>query len=179
MSDPASAGSAGSRQGLFAWAAGDADRAELLLQQVVSAGSGAPRAQARVHLARLDMHAGSRREAVGRYRKAEEEAGDDPLLLGQIHEGLAWCFFLTREDVRAAVEHARLAVDMAESAGDDVLLGDALSVQAQRSSSSVADSRTPRWSARCVSPRLRRPTCASCASLGCTGLCCSSAPTAS
>ena len=131
MSDPAVGWQRRVEAGLFAWAAGDADRAELLLQQVVSAGSGAPRAQARVHLARLDMHAGSRREAVGRYREAEEEAGDDPLLLGQIHEGLAWCFFLTREDVRAAVEHARLAVDMAESAGDDVLLGDALSVQAQ------------------------------------------------
>jgi DNA-binding NarL/FixJ family response regulator len=131
LSDPAVGWQRRVEAGLFAWAAGDADRAELLLQQVVSAGSGAPRAQARVHLARLDMHAGSRREAVGRYREAEEEAGDDPLLLGQIHEGLAWCFFLTREDVPAAVEHARLAVDMAESAGDDVLLGDALSVQAQ------------------------------------------------
>jgi len=117
--------------GLFAWAAGDAERAAGLLAQVVSDGTGAPRAQALVHLARLGMHAGDRRAALDLYREAQDEAGEDPVLLGQIHEGLAWCCFLTREDVPAAAEHARLAVEMADATGDEVLLGDALSVQAQ------------------------------------------------
>lgn len=74
------------------------------------------------------MHAGDRRRAAALYREAEAAAPGDRALLAQIHEGLAWCLFLTREDVPAAARHARDAVALAD---DLVLLGDALSVQAQ------------------------------------------------
>ena len=116
---------------LYAWAAGDAGRAEALLGGVGDDVPGQARAQALVQLARLQVHAGGRRAAAAVYARAEEEAGDDPVLLAQVHEGLAWCLFLTREDVPGAARHARRAVELAEAIGDDVLLGDALSVQAQ------------------------------------------------
>jgi DNA-binding CsgD family transcriptional regulator len=48
-----------------------------------------------------------------------------------VHEGLAWCLFLTREDMPGATSHARRAVELADAIGDTVVLGDALSVQAQ------------------------------------------------
>jgi DNA-binding CsgD family transcriptional regulator len=117
--------------GLYAWAAGDAGRAEALLDGATADVHGPVRAQALVHLARLRVHAGDRRSAAAVYARAEDEAGDDPGLLAQVHEGLAWCLFLTREDVPGATRHARRAVELAEEIGDDVLLGDALSVQAQ------------------------------------------------
>jgi DNA-binding CsgD family transcriptional regulator len=117
--------------GLYAWAAGDAARAEALLGGATADVHGPVRAQALVQLARLRVHAGDRRSAAAVYARAEEEAGDDPRLLAQVHEGLAWCLFLTREDVPGAAHHARRAVELAEAIGDDVLLGDALSVQAQ------------------------------------------------
>jgi DNA-binding CsgD family transcriptional regulator/tetratricopeptide (TPR) repeat protein len=109
----------------YAWAAGDAARARRHLQ---AAAEGPLRAQALVDLARLEMHAGDRRAASMLYREAEEAAAGDRALLAQIHEGLAWCLFLTREDVPAAARHAREAVALAD---DPVVLGDALSVQAQ------------------------------------------------
>ncbi len=116
---------------LYAWAAGDAERAETLLDGATAAVGGPVRAQALVHLARLQVHAGGRRAAAAIYTRAQEQAGDDPALLAQVHEGLAWCLFLTREDIPGAARHARRAVELAEAIGDTVLLGDALSVQAQ------------------------------------------------
>jgi DNA-binding NarL/FixJ family response regulator len=116
---------------LYAWAAGDAARAEGLLDGAAAVARGPTRAQALVHLARLQVHAGGRRAAAAVYERAAEEAGDDPALLAQVHEGLAWCLFLTREDVPGAARHARRAVELADEIGDTVLLGDALSVQAQ------------------------------------------------
>jgi DNA-binding CsgD family transcriptional regulator len=116
---------------LYAWAAGDAARAEALLRDAAAEVHGAVGAQALIHLARLRVHAGDRRSAAQVYARAEEQAGDDPRLLAQVHEGLAWCLFLTREDVPGAARHARRAVELAGAIGDTVLLGDALSVQAQ------------------------------------------------
>jgi DNA-binding CsgD family transcriptional regulator len=116
---------------LYAWAAGDAQRAEALLDGATADGHGPVRAQALVHLARLQVHAGGRRAAAAIYTRAQEQAEDDPALLAQVHEGLAWCLFLTREDIPGATRHARRAVELAEEIGDTVLLGDALSVQAQ------------------------------------------------
>ena len=116
---------------LYAWAAGDAERAEALLDGATADVRGPVRAQALVHVARLQVHAGGRRAAAAIYTRAQEQAGDDPTLLAQVHEGLAWCLFLTREDVPGAARHARRAVELAEAIGDTVLLGDALSVQAQ------------------------------------------------
>ena len=116
---------------LYAWAAGDAERAEALLDGATVDVRGPVRAQALVHVARLQVHAGGRRAAAAIYTRAQEQAGDDPTLLAQVHEGLAWCLFLTREDVPGAARHARRAVELAEAIGDTVLLGDALSVQAQ------------------------------------------------
>jgi tetratricopeptide (TPR) repeat protein len=119
----------GSRRALacarYEWAAGDVARARSRLED---AAAGPLRAQALVDLARLDMHAGDRRRAAALYREAQDAANGDRALLAQIHEGLAWCLFLTREDVPAAARHAREAVALAD---DPVLLGDALSVQAQ------------------------------------------------
>jgi DNA-binding CsgD family transcriptional regulator len=117
--------------GLYAWAAGDAGRADALLDGATTHVHGPVRARALVQLARLRVHAGDRRSAAAVYARAEEEAGEDTDLLAQVHEGLAWCLFLTREDVPGAARHARRAVELAEAIGDDVLLGDALSVQAQ------------------------------------------------
>jgi DNA-binding CsgD family transcriptional regulator len=116
---------------LYAWAAGDAERAEALLDGATADAGGPVRAQALVHLARLQVHAGGRRAAAAVYTRAQEQAGDDPVLLAQVHEGLAWCLFLTREDIPGATRHARRAVELADAIGDTVLLGDALSVQAQ------------------------------------------------
>ena len=116
---------------LYAWAAGDAERAEALLDGATAGVGGPVRAQGLVHLARLQVHAGGRRAAAAIYTRAQEQAGDDPALLAQVHEGLAWCLFLTREDIPGATRHARRAVELADSIGDTVLLGDALSVQAQ------------------------------------------------
>ena len=116
---------------LYAWAAGDAERAEALLDGATADVRGPVRAQALVHLARLQVHAGGRRAAAAIYTRAEEQADGDPTLLAQVHEGLAWCLFLTREDIPGATRHARRAVELADAIGDNVLLGDALSVQAQ------------------------------------------------
>lgn len=116
---------------LYAWAAGDAARAESLLDSATAEVQGPVRAQALVHLARLQVHAGDRRAAAATYTRAAEQCGQDPGLLAQVHEGLAWCLFLTREDVPGATRHARRAVELAEAIGDSVVLGDALSVQAQ------------------------------------------------
>jgi DNA-binding CsgD family transcriptional regulator len=115
----------------YAWAAGDAARAKSLLDGAQAHAHGRVRAQALVHLARLQIHAGDRRAAAAAYSQAAEQAGGDPALLAQVHEGLAWCLFLTREDVPSAAGHARRAVELADAVGDTVLLGDALSVQAQ------------------------------------------------
>jgi DNA-binding CsgD family transcriptional regulator len=132
---PAAMAEAGARRAvdasLYAWAAGDAARAESLLDGATADAQGPVRAQALVHLARLQVHAGDRRAAAATYTHAAEQGGDDPALLAQVHEGLAWCLFLTREDVPGATRHARRAVELAEAIGDSVLLGDALSVQAQ------------------------------------------------
>ena len=132
---PAAMAEAGARRAvdasLYAWAAGDAARAESLLDGATADVQGPVRAQALVHLARLQVHAGDRRAAAATYRRAAGQGGDDPALLAQVHEGLAWCLFLTREDVPGAARHARRAVELAEAIGDTVLLGDALSVQAQ------------------------------------------------
>lgn len=116
---------------LFAWAAGDAGRSARLLGRVIDEGHGPVRVHALIRQARLDIHAGDRRSAAAVYRRALTETGEDRHLLAELHEGLAWCLFLTREDIAGAAEHARLAVGFAEAAGDAVLLGDALSVQAQ------------------------------------------------
>ncbi len=116
---------------LYAWAAGDAERAEALLGGAAADVEGPVRAQALVQLARLQVHAGGRRAAAAIYSRAQEQAGDDPVLLAQVHEGLAWCLFLTREDIPGATRHARRAVELADAIGDTVVLGDALSVQAQ------------------------------------------------
>ena len=132
---PATAGEAAASRAVeasqYAWAAGDAGRAKALLDDANEDAEGRVRAQALVHLARLQIHAGDRRAAATTYSQAAEQAGDDPALLAQVHEGLAWCLFLTREDVPSAAAHARRAVALADSVGDTVLLGDALSVQAQ------------------------------------------------
>lgn len=89
------------------------------------------------------MHAGGRRAAAAIYERAAGESGDDPTLLAQVHEGLAWCLFLTREDMPGAAQHARRAVELAERIRDEVLLGDALSVQARRRARAVHGRRRP------------------------------------
>ncbi|HET8691129.1 MAG TPA: LuxR C-terminal-related transcriptional regulator, partial [Steroidobacteraceae bacterium] len=118
--------------GWYAFIAGDATRAWVLLEQASStAPPGRLHARALVRLAWLDHHAGDRHVAVERYRSALDAASGDLALEAEAHSLLAWCVFIMREDVPLAAHHARLAVDLAERLEDPVLLTDSLAVLGQ------------------------------------------------
>jgi DNA-binding CsgD family transcriptional regulator len=118
--------------GWYHFVAGDATRARELLESAVErAPAGPAHATALLRLAWLSHHQGDRRVAAGLYSAALEEAGDDPRLRAELHQGLAWCLYLMREDMRSAARHARTAVELWERLADPVLLADALAVQAQ------------------------------------------------
>lgn len=119
--------------GWYWFVAGDGDRARLLLESGLSAASpGHNRASALIRLGRFESQAGDRRTAIDLFREALVEVGsNDPALEAEIHEALGWAIHLTRGDALVAQRHARNAIGLAETVGDDHVLASALVVLAQ------------------------------------------------
>ena len=104
---------------VFAWEAGERDRArELFGEARVAAQPGPRRGELFYWLGTIQEYEGDRREAVELYREARSNAGDDVALRARAEEGLASALFLLRRDLSAAADHARAAVALAGQAGD-------------------------------------------------------------
>jgi DNA-binding CsgD family transcriptional regulator len=104
---------------------GDPRRAAVLLGEVAGRlPPGPARADVLRRLARVRQHEAGPAVAEGLYREALAEAGEDTLLRALIERGLAWTLLL--RDVPAAAGHARSALELAESAGDEAIQADAL-----------------------------------------------------
>jgi DNA-binding CsgD family transcriptional regulator/DNA polymerase III delta prime subunit len=104
---------------IFAWEAGEGERARELLSEARSAASPGPRrGEVLYWLGNVEEYEGDRRRAVELYREARANAGGDPLLRARSEEGLASALLLLRRDLTAAAEHARTAVTYAKKAGD-------------------------------------------------------------
>lgn len=104
---------------IFAWEAGDSERAgELLSEARVALQPGTRRAEILFWLGMLEEYEGDRREAARLYREARSDARDDVALQARIEDGLASTLFLLRTDLSRAAEHARAAVELARQAGD-------------------------------------------------------------
>ena len=103
----------------YAFEAGESGRTRALLEEVLATAPTGPwRAQALGWLARVHEYEGDRRVAVELYGRALAEAGDDLALRSVLEDGIAAALFLMREDLPAAAEHARAAVDFADRIGD-------------------------------------------------------------
>ena len=114
---------------IFAWEAGEAERAtELLSDALSTAPPGPRRGEVLYWLGFLEEYEGDRRRAADMYREASDNAGDDVVLRGRIEEGLASVLFLLRTDLPAAADHARAAVNLARQAEDPAMEIAALSV---------------------------------------------------
>ena len=104
---------------VFAWEAGEGERArELLSEARVTAERGPRRGEILYWLGSFQEYEGDRREAVELYREARSNADDDIALRARAEEGLASALFLLRRDLSTAHDHARAAVALAEQAGD-------------------------------------------------------------
>lgn len=98
---------------------GDAGRALRLLTDVVAEmPTGREQAVALSRLARIHNYEGDQRMAVGLFRQVLGEADGDASISADAAEGLATSLFYLREDLEEALRHARLAVRLAEKAGD-------------------------------------------------------------
>ena len=114
---------------IFAWEAGETERAtELLGEARSTAPRGPRRGEVLYWLGSFEEYEGDRRKAADLYREARDNAGDDLVLRARIEEGLASVLFLLRTDLPAAAGHARAAVDLAREAGDSAMEIAALSV---------------------------------------------------
>lgn len=109
--------------------AGDAARAEAVLQQALgSVKAGPERAKAAMALARIRIFGngfGEARDVLVRY---EPEAGDDPELFVRMRVLLAFCLYNTGR-AREAQACARAAADEAQLLGNPVLLAEALGLR--------------------------------------------------
>lgn len=104
---------------VFAWEAGERERArELFSEARASSQPGPRRGEILYWLGSFQEYEGDRREAAELYREARSNAGDDVALRARAEEGLASALFLLRRDLSAAADHARAAVALAEQAGD-------------------------------------------------------------
>ncbi len=104
---------------VFAWEAGERERArELLSEARGSAQPGPRRGEVLYWLGTIQEYEGDRREAVALYREARAHAGDDIVRRARADEGLASALFLLRSDLPAAADHARAAVALARQARD-------------------------------------------------------------
>jgi DNA-binding CsgD family transcriptional regulator len=114
----------------FHFRAGDARRAEELLQQALhEASPGVARARVLHELADVEQDTRGVRQGTDRYYAALREAEDAPALQASIHRELASILRFTR-DVETAREHAEAAVALAREAGDRRSLADALAFAA-------------------------------------------------
>ena len=104
---------------IFAWEAGEAERARRLLSEARSTAPPGPRrGEVLYWLGHLEEYEGDRRRGADLYREARANAGDDLVLRARIEEGLASVLFLLRTDLSAAADHARTAVELARRADD-------------------------------------------------------------
>jgi DNA-binding CsgD family transcriptional regulator len=118
--------------GWYMWQSGDAARArELLEGAAVSAPPGRVRATALDRLIRLNTQTGDRRKVRAACEEALEELGAELELRAAIQEALAWNLVITRDDMKAAAEHAKRAVALAEQIDNPAQLSDALAALAQ------------------------------------------------
>jgi DNA-binding CsgD family transcriptional regulator len=109
--------------------AGDARRAEAKLDQIIAPLEPGPlRARALVVLARVRLYERPH-EAKALFLQVIDEAGDDRQTLGIAHEGAAACSVWIFEDFHEALEHTRLALDLATELGDDALAADTILTQ--------------------------------------------------
>ena len=114
---------------IFAWEAGETERATALLGEARSTAPRGPwRGEVLYWLGSFEEYEGDRRKAADLYREARDNAGDDVVLRARIEEGLASVLFLLRTDLPAAAGHARAAVTLARDAGDGAMEIAALSV---------------------------------------------------
>jgi DNA-binding CsgD family transcriptional regulator len=113
---------------IYAWEAGEAERARELLSEARSRAPRGPRRAEVLHwLGSLEEYEGDRRRAAELYREARSNAGGDVRLRSRSEEGLASALLLLRRDLPAAAGHARAAVGFAEQAGDPEMVVAALS----------------------------------------------------
>ena len=106
--------------------AGNTQRARTLLEDVViSLPPGHDRAIAMMRLAWARAFRAGFQVAVGLFRTALEEIGDDDAARIEIQRGLAWSIHEIG-DVRGAEPHARAALELAERLGDPGLLASSL-----------------------------------------------------
>jgi len=104
------------------FASGDARRAKTLLEDAVEAApAGTQRAAVLEQLATVSWATDGDRAAVEAFERALSEATESPLLLGGIHDNLAWltCWL---GDMPAAYAHIQTARDAAERTNDPALL---------------------------------------------------------
>jgi DNA-binding NarL/FixJ family response regulator len=107
---------------IFAWEAGEAERARRLLSEARSTAPPGPRrAEVLYWLGHLEEYEGDRRRGAELYREARTNAGDDLTLRAHTEEGLASVLFLLRTDLSAAADHARTAVELSHQVGDDAM----------------------------------------------------------
>lgn len=112
------------------FAAGDAQRARIVLQETVEAApSGPVRADLLIRLARVHTFESDQREAARLFRQALVEAGIDPSIRAMAEWRLAVTLMRMLEDLPAALEHARSAVALAEQTGDALIRSGALGIQ--------------------------------------------------
>jgi DNA-binding CsgD family transcriptional regulator len=110
--------------------AGDASRAQILLQEAVaSAPPGPRRAEALTRLARAWAFGADLRVAAALYAEALAEAVDESSVRADAEGGLAVALMRMLEDLPTAARHARAAAELAEGCGDGVTLPEFLAGQ--------------------------------------------------
>ena len=106
--------------------AGDSRRAEAQLRDVIARlDPGRGRASALIRLARVRAYE-ALAEAAELFLQAVDEAEGDRQILAVAHEGVATCLWRLYERLEEAVEHAKLAAELALELGDEGLAAEAL-----------------------------------------------------
>lgn len=107
--------------------AGDASRAQVLLEEAVaSAPPGPRRAEALTRLARARAFGADLRVAAALYGEAIAEAADAPSVRADAEGGLAVAHMRMLDDLPAAARHAGVATELAERCGDRFMLAEFL-----------------------------------------------------
>ena len=120
------------REAEYALQSGDTPRARAVLEDLLgTTAEGQQRAEILTDLARVHFNGLDWRTSVSLLEQALLEAGDDHALRAQIEIHLAINLDLLRTNVPETLAHARAAATLAEQLGDDVLLGEALILQAK------------------------------------------------
>jgi DNA-binding CsgD family transcriptional regulator len=112
----------------YRWLSGDTPGATAVLEDVIAtARAGRLQAEARVTLASVLQVEGDHARAAELARQALAEPGIDDTLRAEAASRLAIVLMFMREELQTALEHARLAADIAERSGDPGLLARKLS----------------------------------------------------